>query len=208
MSDNRLTFERFPPIGSTRSFAISTSRPIRRSILPLSDAWPSSAMPTRCCGAGPKFGNEIRIDATLEDLKQQRSVPLKAQAPNQSGLFAAMSELAQSIRDNLALSADVIAELKKTSMKPSTQSLEALRDYNEGLQFARQGNHSEALKKLQGGHRVRQGVRSRVFKAGADVRESGVRQGSRAVLTPGSGPERTTFRLRRDTSSLPTTPAS
>jgi len=90
-----------------------------------------------------KFGNEIRIDATLEDLKHQRSIPLKAQAPNQSGLFAAMAELARSIRENLALSADVIAELQKTSMKPSTQSLEALRYYNEGLQFSRQGNYSE-----------------------------------------------------------------
>ena len=96
-----------------------------------------------------KFGNEIRIDATLEDLKQRRSVPLKAQAPNQSGLFAAMADFAQSIRENLALSADVIAELKKTSMKPSTQSLEALRYYNAGLQFARQGNHSEALKSFK-----------------------------------------------------------
>ena len=96
-----------------------------------------------------KFGNEVRVDTTLEDLKQQRSLPLKAQAPNQSGLFAAMAELAQSIRENLALSADVIAELQKTSMKPSTQSLEALRYYNEGLQFARQGDPFEALKSFR-----------------------------------------------------------
>ena len=51
-----------------------------------------------------KFGNEIRIDATLEDLKRQRSIPLKAQAPSQSGLQAAIDQLAQSIRDGLSLS--------------------------------------------------------------------------------------------------------
>jgi eukaryotic-like serine/threonine-protein kinase len=95
------------------------------------------------------FGNAIRIDATLEDLKHQRSISLKAEAPNQSGLFAAMASLADSTRENLALPPDVIAELQKTSLKPSTQSLEALRYYNEGLQFSRQGNQSEALKSFR-----------------------------------------------------------
>jgi serine/threonine protein kinase/tetratricopeptide (TPR) repeat protein len=96
-----------------------------------------------------KFGNAIRIDATLEDLKHERSSSLKAEAPNQSGLFAAMASLADAARENLALPPDVIAELQKTAVKPSTQSLEALRDYNEGLQFARQGNQSQALKSFR-----------------------------------------------------------
>jgi tetratricopeptide (TPR) repeat protein len=95
-----------------------------------------------------KFGSEIRIDATLEDVKRQRSIPLKAQAPSQSGLLAAVDQLAQSIRESLSLSSNVLAELKATAFKPSTQSLEALRSYNEGLQLARQGKHSEALKKF------------------------------------------------------------
>ena len=96
-----------------------------------------------------KFGNEIRIDATLEDVKRQRSVALKAQAPSQSGLQAAIDQLAQSIRDGLSLSSDVVAELKTTAFKPSTKSLDALRTYHEGLQAARQGKNSEALKKFQ-----------------------------------------------------------
>ncbi len=96
-----------------------------------------------------KFGDEIRIDATLEDVKRQRSVALKAQAPTQSGLQAAIDQLAQSIRDGLSLSSDVVAELKTTAFKPSTKSLEALRAYQEGLQAARQGKNSEALKKFQ-----------------------------------------------------------
>jgi eukaryotic-like serine/threonine-protein kinase len=96
-----------------------------------------------------KFGNEIRIDATLQDVQRQRSIPLKAQAPSQSGLQAAIDQLAQSIRDGLSLSSDALAELKATAFKPSTKSLEALRAYNEGLQLARQGKQSEALKKFQ-----------------------------------------------------------
>ena len=96
-----------------------------------------------------KFGNEIRIDATLEDVKRQRSIPLKAQAPSQSGLQAAIDQLAQSIRDGLSLSSDALAELKATAFKPSTKSLEALRAYNEGLLLARQGKQSEALKKFK-----------------------------------------------------------
>ncbi len=96
-----------------------------------------------------KFGNEIRIDATLEDVQRQRSIALKAQAPSQSGLQAAIDQLAQSIRDGLSLSSDALAELKATAFKPSTKSLEALRAYNEGLQLARQGKQSEALKKFQ-----------------------------------------------------------
>ena len=96
-----------------------------------------------------KFGNEIRIDATLEDVKRQRSIPLKAQAPSQSGLQAAIDQLAQSIREGLSLSSDALAELKATAFKPSTKSLEALRAYNEGLQLGRKGQQSEALKKFQ-----------------------------------------------------------
>jgi tetratricopeptide (TPR) repeat protein/tRNA A-37 threonylcarbamoyl transferase component Bud32 len=96
-----------------------------------------------------KFGNEIRIDATLVDVKRQRSLPLKAQAPSQSGLLAAVDELAQSIRESLSLSSNVLEELKATAFKPSTKSLEALRAYNEGLQLASQGKHSEAQKKFQ-----------------------------------------------------------
>ncbi len=96
-----------------------------------------------------KFGNEIRIDATLEDVQRQQSIALKAQAPSQSGLQSAIDELAQSIRNGLSLSSDALAELKATAFKPSTRSLEALRAYNEGLLFARQGKQSEALKRFQ-----------------------------------------------------------
>jgi eukaryotic-like serine/threonine-protein kinase len=104
---------------------------------------------TMIWGQYVKLGSAIRIDATLEDVKRQRSIPLKAQAPDQDGLQAAVDQLAQSIREGLSLSSDALGELKATAFKPSTRSLDALKSYNEGIQLARQGKQSEALKKFQ-----------------------------------------------------------
>ncbi|HEY7476264.1 MAG TPA: tetratricopeptide repeat protein, partial [Vicinamibacterales bacterium] len=96
-----------------------------------------------------KFGNEIRIDATLEDLERQQALPLKAQAANQGALMAAIGDLGVSVRENLALSPDIVKELEGSSLRPSTASFEALRYYNEGLALGRQGKHSEALKSFE-----------------------------------------------------------
>ncbi len=93
------------------------------------------------------FGNEIRIDATIEDLQGQRAIPLKAQAPNQNALVGALGELAKNVRESLGRSD--ANDLSATSAKPSSQSLPALRVYNEGLALRRQGKHSEALKKFE-----------------------------------------------------------
>ncbi len=96
-----------------------------------------------------KFGSQIRIDATLQDLKRERTAALKAEAPSEKELLRAIDQLAQSIQQNLALSSDILKELRSTSLKPSSQSIEALRYYNEGLQLTRQGKHLEAQKKFE-----------------------------------------------------------
>ena len=96
-----------------------------------------------------KFGEQIRIDATLRDLKRQRTIPVKAEAPNEKGLLPGIAQLAQSIQQNLSLSSDVLEELRAKSFQPSSSSLQALRDYNEGLELARQGNHLEAAKRFE-----------------------------------------------------------
>jgi tetratricopeptide (TPR) repeat protein len=96
-----------------------------------------------------KVGEQIRIDATLRDLKHQRTIPVKAEAPNEKGLLPAIVQLAQSIQQNLSLSSDVLQELRAKSSHPSSSSLLALRSYNEGLELARQGNHLEAAKRFE-----------------------------------------------------------
>jgi tetratricopeptide (TPR) repeat protein len=100
-------------------------------------------------GSFTRFGDAIRVDATLQDLDRGDAASLSAMAPNEAGLLTAMSELADSVRANLARgSPDVLSELKSTAWKPTTGSFEALRLYQEGLQLTREGNHQEAQKRF------------------------------------------------------------
>src|SRR4029079_18214088 len=90
-----------------------------------------------------------RIDATLQDLDRGETVPLNAMAPNETGLLTAISQLAETVRQNLADgSPDVMNELKSSSWKPSTTSLDALRLYDEGQELTRQGKFQEAQKRF------------------------------------------------------------
>jgi serine/threonine protein kinase/tetratricopeptide (TPR) repeat protein len=101
-------------------------------------------------GQVSRFGNAIRIDATLQDLDRQESVPLNAMAPNESGLLTAIAELASAVRQSLARgSPDVLNELKLTAWKPSTSSFDALRLYNEGLALMRDGKQQAAQKSFE-----------------------------------------------------------
>lgn len=100
-------------------------------------------------GQYAKFGDQIRIDATLQDLKQQRTVPLKVEAPNQKELLSAVDRLAKSIQQSLAVSSSAVQELQATAFTPSSKSVEAMRYYSEGSVLSRQGKYLEALKKFQ-----------------------------------------------------------
>ena len=100
-------------------------------------------------GQYAKFGDQIRIDASLRNLKQDRTVSFKAQAPGEKDLLAAVDELAGRIRENLALSPQVVDELKAQSFKPSSKSLDAIRLYSQGVDLAGKGNNLEALKRFQ-----------------------------------------------------------
>jgi eukaryotic-like serine/threonine-protein kinase len=95
-----------------------------------------------------KVGDQIRIDATLQDLKRERTSTLKAEAQSDKDLLAAVDRLAQSIRENLALSPEIVKELQAQAFRPSSKSTEALRDYNQGIELVRQGNNLEAQKKF------------------------------------------------------------
>lgn len=100
-------------------------------------------------GQYAKFGGLIRIDATLEDLKHDRRVPLKIEVPSEKDVPGGVDRLAESIRQNLGVSTDVVKQLQASSFQPTSQSLPALRDYNEGVQLLRDGKNQEAEKKLQ-----------------------------------------------------------
>ncbi len=100
-------------------------------------------------GQYARFGEQIRIDATLQDLKHDRTTALKAEAPNEKAVLEAVDRLAEAIRQNLALSPALVKELQTQSFKPSSKSLPALRYYNDGVQLLRQGKNLAAQKQLQ-----------------------------------------------------------
>ena len=61
-------------------------------------------------GQYAKFGDHIRIDATLLNLKQNRRAPLTIDAANEKEIPASVDHLAELIRTNLAVSPDVLKE--------------------------------------------------------------------------------------------------
>jgi len=97
-------------------------------------------------GQYARFGGQVRIDATLQDLKNNRTTSMKADAASEKDIPAAFDKLADSVRQNLALSPDVLKELKASSYQPTSTSIEALRDYNEGVGLLREGKNLEAQK--------------------------------------------------------------
>ncbi len=100
-------------------------------------------------GQYARFGGQIRIDATLQDRKHDRSIPIKIEAVDEKDIPGAVDRLATAIRNNLAFSRDVINELKASSFQPSSRSASALRDYNQGVQFLRDGKNLDAVNAFQ-----------------------------------------------------------
>ncbi|MGB0076524.1 MAG: tetratricopeptide repeat protein [Candidatus Sulfotelmatobacter sp.] len=100
-------------------------------------------------GQYAKFGDQIRIDATLQDIKNDRTVPLKIDVQSEKEIPGAVDRLAESIRQKLALPENVLKELKATSFQPSSKSIAALRDYNEGIGLQRDGKNLEAQKQFE-----------------------------------------------------------
>ena len=99
-------------------------------------------------GQYARFGDQIVIDATIRDLVHDQTKPIKAQALVKD-LPTAIDSLADSVRKNLSLSADVVEELKAQSFKPNTNSVDALREFDQGSVLMREGKYIDALKHLQ-----------------------------------------------------------
>jgi serine/threonine protein kinase/predicted Zn-dependent protease len=108
-----------------------------------------SSAETVVWGQYARFGDQIRIDAKLRDLKHERTAALKEEAANEKAIPETVDRLAEAIRQNLALSPAMVRELQTQSFKPSSKSLPALQYYNEGVQFLRQGRDLDAQKQFQ-----------------------------------------------------------
>src|SRR5271166_5230804 len=100
-------------------------------------------------GQYAKFGDQIRIDGSLQDIKNDRTIPLKIDVASEKEIPAAIDRLAESIRQQLALPEDVLKELKASSFQPTSKSIVALRDYDQGIAAERDGKNLDAQKQLE-----------------------------------------------------------
>ncbi len=100
-------------------------------------------------GRYTKSGEQVRFDASVQDVKRGRSQSITEQASSDKDVLPAVDRLAQQIRQSLSLSQDIVKELQSQAFRPSSSSMSALRAYDEGLQLARQGNNLGAQKKFE-----------------------------------------------------------
>ena len=69
----------------------------------------------------------------------------------------------------LALPQDVLKELKASSFQPSSKSIAALRDYNQGIALQRDGKNLEAQKQFEAATKEDPTLRAGIFQAGTDL---------------------------------------
>src|SRR5215472_6357451 len=100
-------------------------------------------------GQYSKFGDQIRINATVYDLKNDHTYALKTDVPSEKDLLAGLDNLASQVRANLSTDPDVIKELRGQSQFTLTKSVPALRAYDEALALSRSGKEQEAAKKFE-----------------------------------------------------------
>lgn len=100
-------------------------------------------------GEYARFGELMRVDATLLNKKNGRQIQLKAEAASEKEILKTVDILAKDIRQNLALSSRAISELQTKAFKPSSTSLPALRFYSAGVQLSHDGKIPEALEQFK-----------------------------------------------------------
>src|SRR5215472_9346868 len=100
-------------------------------------------------GQYSKFGDQIRINATVYDLKNDHTYALKTDVPSEKDLLAGLDNLASQVRANLSTHPDVIKALRGQSQFTLTKSVPALRAYDEALALSRSGKEQEAAKKFE-----------------------------------------------------------
>src|SRR5215472_7765737 len=100
-------------------------------------------------GQYSKFGDQIRINATVYDLKNDHTYALKTDVPSEKDLLAGLDNLASEVRAHFSTDPDVIKELTGQSQFTLTKSVPALRAYDEALALSRSGKEQEAAKKFE-----------------------------------------------------------
>ena len=85
----------------------------------------------------------------MYDLKRDQQYAITTTVPNEKDLLASISKLAQDVREKLVSSPEMLKQFQSRAAFVLTQSVPALRAYNEGLQLARDNKFSDAAAKLK-----------------------------------------------------------
>jgi eukaryotic-like serine/threonine-protein kinase len=96
-----------------------------------------------------RVAGQIRIDTTILNVANDSRTELKMEIPDEKELLKSVDTLAGEIRQRLVSNPDVLNDLKAHALRPSTNSVEALRAYASGLQLARKGDNIDALTQFQ-----------------------------------------------------------
>ena len=92
-----------------------------------------------------KAGNAIRINATVMDLTHDTQSTITTDVPDQNQLLASVDKLAGQLREKLTTDPKVLNDLQAHAVRPSTTSVEALHDYENGLALERAGDNLKAI---------------------------------------------------------------
>jgi serine/threonine protein kinase/tetratricopeptide (TPR) repeat protein len=97
-----------------------------------------------------KAGEQIRISSTITDLKHDSSpVDMTNNIASERELLGGLDTLAKDIRQKLAATPEILNELQGHSNRVPTESIPALRAYQEGMQLYRASNSAEARLKFE-----------------------------------------------------------
>ena len=100
-------------------------------------------------GQYAKFGDQIRVNSTITDLKNDRHFEIATDVAGDKDLLAGLNKLATDVREKLSSSPEILAELQSQKPFALTNSAPALRAYDEGLALSRSGKGQEAAQKFE-----------------------------------------------------------
>jgi tetratricopeptide (TPR) repeat protein/predicted Ser/Thr protein kinase len=96
-----------------------------------------------------RAGTQIRIDTTILDLAHDTRSVLRTDILQENDVLTSVDALATQVRQRLTADPELQKELKAHADRPSTKSVDALRDYDTGLQLARKGDNLGAQKQFE-----------------------------------------------------------
>jgi eukaryotic-like serine/threonine-protein kinase len=92
-----------------------------------------------------RAGNEIRINTTVMDVAHDTSSTVTTDVAQDKDLLSGVDKLAGQLREKVTADPKVVNDLKAHAVRPSTTSMEALHDYQDGLALEQSGDSLKAV---------------------------------------------------------------